>query len=568
GAGTQALVARGATALVLAAALVWLARRPTAVGQPDLSRLALGSAMVVAGFGAALLVASAGAALAAGGAHRQGSVVESLVAAQAGGRTVLISKGNDGTPGNSSSTGPHVAEGGGYVAFTSGASNLVPGDTNDAYDVFVHELATGETSRVSVATDGSEATGDSTAGGISADGRYVVFESFASNLVAGDTNREPDVFLHDRRTGLTMLVSAGLDGAPADAGASAPAISANGRVVAFESDSTNLVPDDGNGVRDVFAWDLALGRIVRVSVSSAGAEAAAPSHGAAVSGDGALVAFTSDSRRLVDDDLNGVADVFVRDLAAGETALVSRATSGAQADDECGEAAISSGGEHVAFTSLALTLDNVGSVWRSAFVRSLADESTVRVSVSAAGSAAEGNAEHPVLTADGRLVAFSSEAANLVPDDSNSDSDVFVNFIGGGITVRASVWSSGEEGDGASRNPSISGDGRWVAFDSRAVLASGVPAGVRQVYVRDLAGGPIPTATTPPDYAHLPWAGLNTWPGAPTPTATPTRPTATASITPTPSATPTRTPRPTRTPPPPSATPRPPTATPKSAPLP
>lgn len=492
------------------------------------------------------------------------SVSGRWTAAQSEGATTLISLAADGTPGDGSSSEPFVALRGGHVAFTSGASNLVPGDTNEAYDVFVRDLSTGVTSRVSVATGGAEADSDSAAGGISEDGRYVVYESFASNLVPGDTNREPDVFLHDRRSGVTTLVSRAPDGAPADAGAEDPTISANGRVVAFDSASSNLVDGDTNGMRDVFAWDRALDGTVRVSVSDAGDQVVAPSFGASISEDGDRVAFTSESRRLVPGDENGFPDVFVRDLKLEETAIVSVASDGTQADDESGEAAIAASGEHVAFTSLAISLDAVGSVWRSAFVRALADEQTVRASVSSSGQAADGNTERPSLTSDGRLVAFASTAANLVPNDTNTSFDVFVRDIGGGITVRASVTSAGAEGDGASRNASISGDGRFVAFDSRSALVPGAGSGVRQVYLRDLVGGPIPTSTTPPDFAHMPWAGLNTWPGAPTITPTPTRPTATPSMTPTPSSTPTRTPRPTRTPQPPTDTPLPPTATPKA----
>src|SRR5439155_14196449 len=168
----------------------------------------------------------------------------------------------------SNSIAPALSTAGRCVAFYSDASNLVAGDTNRARDVFVHERQTGETTRVSVAQDGSQANGESFAPAISGDGRYIVFSSSASNLVAGDTNNANDIFVRDRVANTTTRVSIALGGAEPNAGSSAPAISADGNVVAYESDATNLVSGDSNGQRDVFVYMLSGGTTTRASLNT------------------------------------------------------------------------------------------------------------------------------------------------------------------------------------------------------------------------------------------------------------------------------------------------------------
>ena len=162
----------------------------------------------------------------------------------------------DGTQANGDSASPAISADGRYVAFGSDASNLVPGDTNGTSDVFVRDLRSGTTQRVSVATDGTQANGDSDSPAISADGRYVAFASYASNLVPGDTNGTADVFVRDLRSGTTRRVSVATDGTQANGDSGSPAISADGRYVAFESDASNLVPGDTNHCVDVFVRDL------------------------------------------------------------------------------------------------------------------------------------------------------------------------------------------------------------------------------------------------------------------------------------------------------------------------
>ena len=195
------------------------------------------------------------------------------------------------------------------MAFASCATNLVADDTNLDPDVFVHDRETGETERVSVASDGTQGDGCSGIGFLSADGRYVAFASQAANLVAGDTNAVQDVFVHDRDTGETLRVSVASDGTEADGSVYDPLISADGRYAFFSSCATSLVADDTNAAPDVFVHDLETGQTQLVSTASDGTQGNACSAYPAISGDARYVAFYSQASTLVADDTNGVSDI-------------------------------------------------------------------------------------------------------------------------------------------------------------------------------------------------------------------------------------------------------------------
>jgi Tol biopolymer transport system component len=270
------------------------------------------------------------------------------------------------------------------VAFVSTAPNLVPGDTNNAEDIFVRDLVPGTTGRVSINSLGQEGNSSTTLASISAGGRYVVFSSFATNLVPGDTNGHFDVFIHDRQTDTTELVSVNGDEVQGDAPSTRPTVSANGQVVAFLSDATNLVPGDTNGRTDVFVRNRMAGMTERVSISSDEVQADGTSQDPGVRGltvsapditaDGRYVAFFSSATNLVPGDTNTCPpvfdqfpgrcpDAFVRDLAAGTTVRVSVATGGGQSNERSSDPAISENGQVVAFWSaagnLVATDDNV-----------------------------------------------------------------------------------------------------------------------------------------------------------------------------------------------------------------
>jgi Tol biopolymer transport system component len=344
-------------------------------------------------------------------------------------QTRRVTVGANGAQANGASDQPTISADGRFVAFGSRASNLVSGDTNGVYDLFVHELATGATERVNLTSGGTQATGWLTGASptISADGRFVAFYAYAA-LVPEDVNEAHDVYLRDRQSGTTLWISAAPDGAQPNGSSFLPAISADGRYVAFGSDASNLVPLDTSGV-DVFVRDVTTGSIERVSVGAEGAveSGMVPS----ISAEGRYVAFMSGGP-LEATDTNGRYDIYVRDRTAGVTERVSMAWNGRQANQHSFD---------------------------------------------------------PAISADGRFVAFISDASNLVPGDTNRARDVFVRDRWTNSVRRASLASSGAEGNGPSFATSISDDGRFVSFTSHATNL-GTPV-VRTVYVHETGGSQV-----------------------------------------------------------------------------
>jgi Tol biopolymer transport system component len=404
--------------------------------------------------------------------------------------TAATSRGSvssNGDQANDYSFTPSISGDGRFVAFASGASNLVPGDTNGAEDVFVHDRSTGQTSRVSVGSDGEQGQSDGGhAPSMSADGRFVAFYSYASNLVAGDTNDNFDVFVHDRTTGQTSRVSAASDGDQANHSSYDPSISADGRYVAFESGASNLVAGDTNGAGDVFVHDRQTGITSRVSVSSDGDQANEINHFPSISADGRYVAFVSYASNLVPGDTNGKADVFVHDRQTGTTSRVSVRSNGDQGIGRSWTPSISSDGRYVAFVSGASNLvsgDTNGKT--DVFVHDRTTGQTSRVNVRSNGDQANHpSGSTPSISAHGRYVAFRSGASNLVPGDTNHAVDVFVHDRTTGQTRRVSVRSNGNQANDNSLYPSISADGRYAAFYSDATnLVPGDTNGVPDVFV-------------------------------------------------------------------------------------
>jgi Tol biopolymer transport system component len=335
---------------------------------------------------------------------------------------------------------PAISADGRFVAFI--ARNVVPGDLNYRTDVLVRDRTTGTTKSVASWVDPAAEGGGQPA--ISADGRFVAFASRSQSLVPGDTNLIADVFVHDRATGATervSLTSTGAEnppGAGLTGGASEPAISADGRYVAFTSDSPHFVPDDSNVWHDVFVRDRAQQTTERVSLSDGGQQLDSWSRSPAISADGRLVAFTSQARGVTADAPSDWENVFVRDRQSARTELVSVSTRGVSGDAQSSTPAISRDGRYVSFWSLADDLvpgdtnrQPGGETPQGAdvFVRDLEQRTTDRISVSTSGEQALPNGVGGFKTsaiADDGTVAFDADAANLVPDDSNSWADVFV----------------------------------------------------------------------------------------------------------------------------------------------
>ena len=342
------------------------------------------------------------------------------------GATVLVSVRSNGVVGDASSGGPFISANGRYVGFESDATNLVPGDTNGQADVFLHDMVTGKTSRVSVRSNGVQANGASREPSLSTNGQYIAFTSSATNLAGADTNGQGDVFVHGTATGRTIAASVNSQGVQANDYSSEPMLSGDGQHVVFESAATNLVGGDTNAMVDVFLRDMITGKTKRASVSTAGAQANGFSREASVSADGRYVAFTSSATNLVGSDLNGTDDMFVRDMTSGRTRLVSVSTAGVQGDASSGEGHISAGGGFVAFGSLASNLvgSDVNGV-SDVFVRDLVLKTTRLVSVSSTGVQGDGGSFDPSVTSDGAFVAFESSATTLVGSDTNGVADIF-----------------------------------------------------------------------------------------------------------------------------------------------
>ena len=431
------------------------------------------------------------------------------------GDTTRVSVASDGTQADWASYSPAVSADGRYVAFASGATNLVANDTNNAHDIFVYDRTDHRITRVSISSGGAQASGSrvdlSRNPAISADGRYVVFESDATNLVNNDTNNTTDIFLHDRVTGETVRVSVASDGSQANGASYNPAISADGRYIVFESEASNLVSGDTNGKRDIFIHDMNTGETKRVSVASDGTQANDDSLYPAISANGRLVAFASYASNLVAGDTNGVEDIFVHDLRTGKTVRVSVASDGTQANDTSFFApSLSADGRYVAFYSEASNLvSNDTNNKSDIFVHDLMTGTTERISVASDGSQANGSSTSPSISADGRYVAFDSDAPNLANRDTNNASDIFVHDRFTGETERVSVDSNGAQADSDSYTPALAAaNPSIVAFQSYATnLVTGDTNNSSDIFVHEWQ---LPTANPPTnvfsDVADTHWA--------------------------------------------------------------
>jgi Tol biopolymer transport system component len=417
-----------------------------------------------------------------------------LCASAASGTTVRVSLSTAGAQADSISWATGISAEGRYTVFDSHATNLVPGDTNGQFDVFVHDSRTGATTRVSVASDGSQANYYSHAGPISGDGRVVAFTSAANNLVPGDTNDRVDVFVHDQQTGATTRVSVSSAGRQANGDSGEATISADGRFVAFSSHASNLVQRDTNQGPDVFVHDLVTGKTTRVSVNSGGRQtnARSESDGPAISANGRFVTFSSSARNLVRGDTNRLPDVFVRDRKTGRTARVSVDSRGRQAGRDrsltgSSSAMISADGRFVGFLSSDTNLVR-GDTNRlpDVFVHDRRTGRTIRVDVSSDGKQANAESGVPIMSPDGRYVAFSSYATNLIPEQTGGVGELFVRDLVAHTTTLVSRNARGDVGDDSSTAGGFSADDRYLAFSSWASnLVSGDTNLQVDVFVRD-----------------------------------------------------------------------------------
>lgn len=433
---------------------------------------------------------------------------EAARAYQRPGETEWISSAPGGG-GDSWSMQPSVSDDGRYVAFWSMASNIVASDSNGVPDVFVRDRRTGAIELVSVGSD--ENQGNRISGGpvVSADGRYVAFSSEASNLVPNDINETPDVFVRDRVTGTTEMVSVNAEGGQEFDGdgrgcssGGFPSLSSDGRYVAFQS-QCRFVPADTGGILDVYVYDRVTREPAMASVATVGANAgrggSGDSTGPSISADGRYVAFDSRASNLAPTDTNRECDVFVRDMVMGTTTHVSVSTDGRQANACMStfphHSSLSADGRRVVFYGDAGNLvSGDGNNITDVFVHDLDTGTTQRVSVSSSGVPGNGASLYASISPDGRFVAFGSYSGNLVPGDRNGSPDYFLHDLATGQTERASLTSEGSEGVGGGTTEPIidccvgdlSVDARVVAFSTSASGLSPLDLNAeRDVYARE-----------------------------------------------------------------------------------
>jgi len=406
--------------------------------------------------------------------------------------TVRASVSSSGVMGNNTSRHPTISANGRWVAFESDASNLVSGDTNAPFtDSFVRDLRTNATVRISVSSSGAQGNAGGAGPAISADGRFVAFHSASWNLVPGDTNGAVDIFVHDRKTGVVRLASVSTTGIQGNDQSAGPRISGDGRFVVFNSLAYTLVPGDTNGFGgDVFVHDLLTGETERVSVSSGGGQSNGNSGTGDISGDGRYVAFGSRATNLVPGDTNATLDVFVHDRWTHETTRVSVSSTGAQGNGQSGSDSwagnnpdISEDGRYVAFSSSAQNLVAGDTAWSDAFVHDRWTGVTTLVSKSSSGQFGNEDSGRPSLSAGGRYVAFYSRASNLVPSGT-SGPNVFVHDVTSHTTERVSLAWNGSGVGVAGYEPSISADGRWIAFGGAGPAVPGPTNTWLDIFVR------------------------------------------------------------------------------------
>jgi uncharacterized repeat protein (TIGR01451 family) len=368
------------------------------------------------------------------------------------------SAGEEGNDASGTSSVSAISGDGRFVAFGSNATNLIASG-NLPFGIFVHDRQTGSTELVSVSSTGRQGEGFTQSPAISDDGRFVAFDSDATNLVAGDLNGITDVFRHDRVTGETILISVNSAGQQGDNSSHAPAISADGRFVVFHANSA-LAPEDTNQQTDVYVRDVQAGITTLVSIGFDGSAGNNTSFIQDISADGRFVAFVSDSTNLIPNDVQDFeANVYVRDLVAGVTELASMGSDGTRANTLFFfNISISADGNFVAFS----TFDSL-----------VPEDTTELISVNSDEVPGDGRSEEPSVSADGRFVAFQSDSANIVTPDEPAggffpDEDIFVRDRLLGITYRVSESSAGEEGNARSLGTAISGDGLVTAFSSDA----------------------------------------------------------------------------------------------------
>lgn len=383
---------------------------------------------------------------------------------------------------------PVISDNGRYVVYQSEATNLVSGDTNTYIDVFLYDNVTKSTIRANRGPNGLQANGPSSQPAISGNGRYVVYQSNANNLVTGDTNNVADIFLYDTLNKITTRVNRGPNGAQATGGDSwNPDISYDGRYIVYQSSAKNLVPGDTNNFWDIFLYDTVTKTTTRVNRGPNGAQASGgSSNQPAISGNGRYVVYTSSATNLVSSDTNNEQDIFLYDTVTKTTIRANRGPNGAQATGgESNLADISSDGRYIVYYSYATNLvtgdtNNAADI----FLYDTATKSTIRANRGPNGLQANAGSYSSKISSSGRYVVYYSDANNLVSVDNNSKKDIFLYDTVTKTTIMVSKGLNGAQTTDQSFNPAVSSDGRYVVYNSMAAnIVNGDTNGLMDVFL-------------------------------------------------------------------------------------
>ncbi len=383
-----------------------------------------------------------------------------LISVTPGGGVLPKSKGG--------SQEPAISYYGRYVAFSSFSNQVVTGDNNNAWDIFVYDRKEEKTTRVSIASNGTESNGDSRRPSISGNGQLVVFQSAASNLVDNDTNGVDDIFLHDTKTGETQRISVSGNGSQANGKSDYPVISSDGRFIAFRSAASNLVENDTNGEQDIFLYERDSGKITRISISSDGEQGNDFSGAPSISSDGRYIAFRTKATNLHPKGINEDPDILIHDRLTRQTEMVSLSSAGQPYWGNPGNPSISADGRYVVFQSTHDKLVSGYMNWEPDIF--LHDRMTGKTTLipPGAGAITQGKpSTNPAISGNGQLIVFQAARAKLLPDATKpKQQDVFLYDRESGKVIRISTTIEGEDGNKWATRPVISGDGSSIAFQS------------------------------------------------------------------------------------------------------
>ncbi|MFV2064756.1 MAG: TolB family protein [Chloroflexota bacterium] len=403
------------------------------------------------------------------------SVLAIMLAAPTAGaatpKTRLVSKSSAKIQGDKASLVADISGTGQFVAFDSRATNLIRGDDNNSSDVFIRDSKTGKTRLVSKSFVAGVASGKSSRPSISVSGRYIAFQSDASDLTRRDANDKVDVFVWDRKRNGSELISRNKDGAQGDDHSFNPAISANGRWVAFESSATNLVGEDNKGNRQIYLFDRSTHDMILVSRNGRGRAGNSDSRNPAITAKGHYVVYESAATNLTSKDSKGYTQVYKFDRVTMRTTLVSRNNKGKAGNNDSNDPAISTDDARVVFNSLATNFAKDTNGVADVYMRDRKAKRTRRVSLNWRGKQLNGGSQqvntNPDISANGKWVAFESAATNATKRSTFSGAyeQLYARNLQTGLVKLIS--RRGPIANASSNEPTFSDDGAFAAFTSQ-----------------------------------------------------------------------------------------------------